>query len=419
MRFAVFFLLLSIPVRADQLVLPHPLSNNTVADAEAVQANFSILIAESNENDLRLGAIEGVLGFDASLENTVVGNGLQANNPDLSFSEYSGGYSTAIGYDALLSNTKGWSNTAVGAWSLLSNTEGYRNTALGTVTLSSNIEGDGNVAVGFNALYYNKSGSYNTAVGYESLVNNLTGRNNTAIGVAALAYNTEGNSNTGLGDFALYNNVSAGYNTAIGRDSLHGNTSGEGNTGAGYQSLYHNQTGSKNTAVGFRAMDGLASGSGNTALGWNADVWDVDNSTAIGARAVVQTDNTVQLGDVNVVSVVTAGKLTTGAVTYPNVDGDTGDVLRADGNGFARWDQDEDTLASISCTDGEVLRWNDAAWGCSTNTYALTVSELEEQVASLQEQLQSQQEELLAIVQSQQEQIAQLQRMVEHQFTMN
>ena len=210
MRFAVFFLLLSIPVRADQLVLPHPLSNNTVADAEAVQANFSILIAESNENDLRLGAIEGVLGFDASLENTVVGNGLQANNPDLSFSEYSGGYSTAIGYDALLSNTKGWSNTAVGAWSLLSNTEGYRNTALGTVTLSSNIEGDGNVAVGFNALYYNKSGSYNTAVGYESLVNNLTGRNNTAIGVAALAYNTEGNSNTGLGDFALYNNVSAG-----------------------------------------------------------------------------------------------------------------------------------------------------------------------------------------------------------------
>jgi len=37
-----------------------------------------------------------------------------------------------------------------------------------------------------------------------------------------------------------------------------------------------------------------------------------------------------------------------------------------------------------------------------------------ERVASLQDQLQSQQEELLAIVQSQQEQIAQLQRMVEH-----
>ena len=47
----------------------------------------------------------------------------------------------------------------------------------------------------------------------------------------------------------------------------------------------------------------------------------------------------------------------------------------------------------------------------------------DEQIASLQGQLQAQQEEaeglreeLLAIVQSQQEQIAQLQRMVEHQF---
>ena len=46
-----------------------------------------------------------------------------------------------------------------------------------------------------------------------------------------------------------------------------------------------------------------------------------------------------------------------------------------------------------------------------------------QEVASLQDQLQSQQEELLAIVQSQQEQmllqqeqIAQLQQMIEHQF---
>ena len=38
------------------------------------------------------------------------------------------------------------------------------------------------------------------------------------------------------------------------------------------------------------------------------------------------------------------------------------------------------------------------------------------EVASLQEQLASQKGELLAIVRSQQEQIAQLQRMVEHQF---
>ena len=40
----------------------------------------------------------------------------------------------------------------------------------------------------------------------------------------------------------------------------------------------------------------------------------------------------------------------------------------------------------------------------------------DQQIASLQEQLKAQQEEVLAIVQGQQEQIAQLQRMVEHQF---
>ena len=43
----------------------------------------------------------------------------------------------------------------------------------------------------------------------------------------------------------------------------------------------------------------------------------------------------------------------------------------------------------------------------------------DEQIALLEQRLKSQQEELLAIVQSQQEQIAQLQRMVEHQFAMN
>lgn len=43
----------------------------------------------------------------------------------------------------------------------------------------------------------------------------------------------------------------------------------------------------------------------------------------------------------------------------------------------------------------------------------------DEQIASLRHKLESQQEELLAIVQSQQEQIAQLYKLVEHQFAMN
>jgi len=44
------------------------------------------------------------------------------------------------------------------------------------------------------------------------------------------------------------------------------------------------------------------------------------------------------------------------------------------------------------------------------------IQELDEKNQALEVQLKSQQDELLAIVESQQEQIAQLQQMVEHQF---
>ena len=128
----------------------------------------------------------------------------------------------------------------------------------------------------------------------------------------------------------------------------------------------------------------------------------------------------IQLGNTDIAKVNTSGKLTTGAVTYPNADGAAGTVLKTDGSGVIDWAPDSDTLSTITCNDGEVLRWNETEWGCSTNTYASLVTVLEEQVASLQHQVQSQQEalryqqeELLAVVQSQQEQIAQLQRMFE------
>ena len=49
-------------------------------------------------------------------------------------------------------------------------------------------------------------------------------------------------------------------------------------------------------------------------------------------------------------------------------------------------------------------------------TSVAAIEEKDEQIALLEQKLETQQEELLAIVQSQQEQIAQLQRMVEHQF---
>jgi trimeric autotransporter adhesin len=67
----------------------------------------------------------------------------------------SGSGNTAIGYDALLSNTgegfNGNFNTAVGSFSLQNNHNGTNNTAVGNSALNSNTFGSRNVAVGHNA----------------------------------------------------------------------------------------------------------------------------------------------------------------------------------------------------------------------------------------------------------------------------
>jgi hypothetical protein len=78
-----------------------------------------------------------------------------------------GGYAngnTAEGTDALFSLTpSGQYNTAVGLNALYTDTTGRRNTALGAQALRSNLTGGSNTAVGVNALYANTDYN-NTAI---------------------------------------------------------------------------------------------------------------------------------------------------------------------------------------------------------------------------------------------------------------
>ena len=76
-------------------------------------------------------------------------------------------------------------------------------------------------------------------------------------------------------------------------------------------------------------------GERNTAIGSGADVasGNLINATAIGASATVDASNKIQLGNTLVNSVATSGKLTTGAVTYPNTHGSNGQVLGTNGSG--------------------------------------------------------------------------------------
>jgi hypothetical protein len=136
------------------------------------------------------------------------------------------------------------------------------NTAVGGNALSSNTTGTENTAVGAGAMFFNTMGQDNTAAGLSALIHNTTGNENTATGVFALEENTSGADNTATGVRAMM--FSTGNdNTAAGVDSLENNTSGGSNTAIGGVALGANTTGSNNIAVGFDAGDNLTTGSNN------------------------------------------------------------------------------------------------------------------------------------------------------------
>jgi hypothetical protein len=59
----------------------------------------------------------------------------------------------------------------------------------------------------------------------------------------------------------------------------------------------------------------------------------INNATAIGYAASVNSSNTVQLGNTSVTLVNTSGAIKAGAITYPNTDGAANQVLTTNGSG--------------------------------------------------------------------------------------
>ena len=299
--------------------------------------------------DLTVNGITVGLGAGSIATNTAIGEKALYNNTQGSentangwnalFSNTEGSENTANGWNALFSNTTGYRNTANGYGALYSNTTGYFNTADGHGALYSNATGVQNTANGLGALFSNTTGSNNTANGTHSLYFNTTGRNNTANGRNSLLNNIEGRNNTANGHEALLLNSTGSQNTAIGVNSLFKNSTGINNTANGYDALLLNSTGTGNTANGVDALRKNVGGNYNTAIGYQADVGlsDLTNATAIGYQAIVNASNTIQLGNKSIDSVVTAGKLKSGAITYPNTDSTAGYVLTTDGSGHARW----------------------------------------------------------------------------------
>lgn len=202
-------------------------------------------------------------------------------------SNTTGSENTASGYQALAANTTGSFNAASGALSLRSNTTGGANTANGRAALASNTTGGDNTATGFEALAFNTTGRSNTASGYQALESNATGFSNTATGADALYSNATGGENTANGAKALFSNTGS-WNTATGVRALFSNTTGQYNTAGGVDALAFNTTGQQLVATGYVALANNTTGSFNTATGATALALNTTgtNNVATGAQAL-------------------------------------------------------------------------------------------------------------------------------------
>jgi len=163
------------------------------------------------------------------------------------------------------------------------------------------------------------SGSVNTNVAYgpQALFSNTTGYDNSAIGDHALYSNVDGLENTAMGNGTLYYNVSGYGNMAVGNGALLNNGAvpnpfsgpeGSYNAAGGFFALFNNSIGSHNTGFGTSTLNTNTIGSYNTAIGGYSDVAkeDLVNATAIGANSIVNDNNKIRLGDVNVTVVESA-----------------------------------------------------------------------------------------------------------------
>ena len=261
------------------------------------------------------------VGSEALFTNTE-GTGLTAVGFRALCNNTTGEFNTAIGFRALSLNTTGFWNVALGSGSLQWNSTGRFNTAGGNSSMHFNRTGVENTAFGEQALGGSIDGSYNTAVGCRSLWSvNYTpgagdsgyghGEANTAVGYESLKQITNGSWNTGVGLRALLSNSSGRDNVAVGSYALGNNTTGNNNVAMGNQALGSGTTGTGNVAFGHEALRKNTTGSNNTAIGYGADISrsDLTNATAIGYGATATANNQVTIGNNNVTSI-------RGAVTW-------------------------------------------------------------------------------------------------------
>jgi len=175
--------------------------------------------------------------------------------------------------------------------------------------LSLQTTGNGAINLGSGLLTSTGSATFSGVVKGLNIYENDILFNN-AIGSNALNRSTTGYTNLAVGNYSLYSNTSGSTNTAIANGALYGNTTGTNNTAVGIEA------GAKSGSTPSWG-NSVTTGTNLTFLGYQAGLGSTtqrSNSTAIGYQAYVDADNTVVLGDENVVDVF-AGSAKQASVT--------------------------------------------------------------------------------------------------------
>ena len=248
-----------------------PATGATTAQANAITANTAKVTNSTSATDLTSGTLADARfpatlpAVDGSLLTGISSGG--ASDINGLTDGYNVGNSVGLGTDAL-ANDDGTYN---------------RNTAVGSNALTTNTTGPYNTAIGWSALKLNTTGTANTATGYGTLINNTTGGYNTANGLMSSFANTTGGHNTASGTYALKFNTTGGHNTANGDTALHSNTTASYNTASGAYALRLNTTGTKNVGLGYGAGDAITTGSNNTIIGDYAGTTTLADTVVIAA----------------------------------------------------------------------------------------------------------------------------------------
>jgi len=184
---------------------------------------------------------------------------------------YAGKNNIFLGYKSGLTTHDGYSNIFIGSNAGMMNDFGRMNVYIGdSAGMNPNL-GEANIYIGYKS-GFNASSQYNTFIG------TYTGMNNHGVSNTFLGYNSGKLNNTGY------------LNTFLGCQAGENNTSGSNNTFIGVGSGSSNTTDNYNTALGY--------GSDFVSLAQHAF-----NSTAIGYLCVVNTANTVKLGNASVTTI--------------------------------------------------------------------------------------------------------------------